>query len=572
MATKIKVFYHVAELPGWNNMMTDQLTTLYESGLLEAADQVHICVNGDMKNFDPAKSVTKQFKNIQWHQVNKDAKLNEYPTLDFLKKHCDDSNEEFYICYMHMKGLSRPTDSNTRDWRKYLEFWGIERWKTNVSALDEDVDAVGTNWFDKHEVVLDPRGNKVTVFPHFSANFWWARASYIRSLKPLVHPDNIVIGEFGELQQQPYSEANMRYDNEAWIGSGKPRIHCIHESPGKTAYPGWHFDNPYPREKYDEQAVNEIIDGTSFSPATFLDLHQPRILIDRRKALGDVLMITPVLAELRKRWGKMSWIQVVTEETIVLKNNPDVNCVVKPSQMIKEDPWDVYINLNDAYETNPLCNYIDCYFARAFGRPEFIPADVDKSIRVHPTTEEIERVAGIIKEKIQSDYIVVHMRRWAWENKNIDVNIWGTFFTLLNEKYPNLKIVSVGAQYDYKATDIMNGVDLSNELSIGEMNILISMSKVFIGGDSGPYWVAASTPAPIVALLSHMNPDQILPWRDGVYGKNVTVVQSDVPCVGCYKRQATVPVRNLVCENDEQWLCSKKFSPQSMLEAVEKYL
>ena len=65
---------------------------------------------------------------------------------------------------------------------------------------------------------------------------------------------------------------------------------------------------------------------------------------------------------------------------------------------------------------------------------------------------------------------------------------------------------------------------------------------------------------------------QILPWREGVYGKNVTVVQSDVPCVGCYKRQPTLPIRNLECENEIQWLCSKKFSPQSMLEAVEKYL
>jgi hypothetical protein len=69
-----------------------------------------------------------------------------------------------------------------------------------------------------------------------------------------------------------------------------------------------------------------------------------------------------------------------------------------------------------------------------------------------------------------------------------------------------------------------------------------------------------------------MDPDQILPWRKGIFGKDVTVVQSDVPCVGCYKRQKNVPVRNLTCEADIQWLCAQKFSPHAIFNAVEKYI
>ena len=261
---------------------------------------------------------------------------------------------------------------------------------------------------------------------------------------------------------------------------------------------------------------------------------------------------------------------MVTEETIALHNNPDVNSVVKPNQMKKEDPWDVYINLNDAYEQNPLCNYIDCYFARAFGRPEQI-GNVDKTIRVHPTTAEVERVQKIINEKIKSRYIVVHMRRWAWENKNVDVNTWGNFFTLMNHHYPDVKIVSVGAQYDYRATDIMNGVDLVDQLSIGDICTLMSKAECFVGGDSGPYHIASASVVPIVALLSHMRPSQILPWRGGVFGHNVTVVQSDVPCAGCYSRQ-TPPIRNLVCEAEEKWVCAKKFNPEAIFNAVKQYI
>lgn len=299
-----------------------------------------------------------------------------------------------------------------------------------------------------------------------------------------------------------------------------------------------------------------------------LQIDRPiRILVDRRKAVGDVIMITPVLRELRHRYGSEAYIQVVTEETIVLENNPDITAVVRPTDMKKEDPWDLYFNLNDAYEYNVKSHYVDAYLYRTFGNNI---DDIDRTLTLITTEEEQQAVDEAIAD-IGAPYVVFHMRRWAWENKNMDPQTWTLIMAWLEAAYPDVKIVTVGAQYDMRApTNVSDQyIDLVDQLSLGEIRYLIANAQAFVGGDSGPYHVACTTSTPIVALLSHLAPEQILPWRDGEFGKDVHVVQSQVPCTGCYARQIP-PVRNLVCEQpkDKEWLCNRSFDFQQITEAI----
>ena len=304
-----------------------------------------------------------------------------------------------------------------------------------------------------------------------------------------------------------------------------------------------------------------------YKPAEFTGNHQTRILIDRRAALGDLVMITPVLREVRRRHPS-AFIQVVTEEPAVLNNNPHVDLVCQPAEMIKSDPWDLYMNLNDAYEKNVTSHYIDSYLHRAFGDDV---AGIARSPEMFPTDEEKANVDEAI-EQIGNSYIVVHMRRWAWENKNIDLETWSAFFTRLQETYPDVKIVSVGAKYDYTVpNDPAHYINLVGQLSLGEIQYLISKAKAFVGPDSGPFHIASTTHTPIVALISHLMPEQILPWRGEEFGKDISVVLSDVPCTGCYARQ-TPPVNNLTCENETQFICAKKFDNLKMFEATSEIL
>jgi hypothetical protein len=236
---KIKIYVHLNDLPGAFELMSEQLTLVSEVGLLDAAAEVVLCTNGNPNSFDAAKQILnkEEYPNVTFVHTSDRTNLWEYPTLDLMKQECDVvREEEFYICYFHLKGLSRLGDQRVKDWREYMQYWCIERWEDNVKKLDEGIDTVGTNFIE-------------TPWPHYSGNFWWARASYIRKLDPLVHPDNLPWGQPSKYINAKLDDGNFRYEHEAWIGSKNPVWAELHSTPGKLV-PGWHFENTYSRELY----------------------------------------------------------------------------------------------------------------------------------------------------------------------------------------------------------------------------------------------------------------------------------------------------------------------------------
>lgn len=233
---KIKLFMHLHDLPGAFELMSEQLTTLNEVGLLDEASEVHLCTNGRKENFEPAKEVMAEFANVHFHHTSDTPQWWEWPTVNFIKEHCDASDEEFYVMYFHLKGLSRPGDTTAQDWRKFMEYWIVENWQACVAKLDENFDTVGPNFIE-------------SPWPHYSGNFWWARASYIRKLNKMPQPDQLPWGTKSPYTDAVYDPGNFRYDYEAWIGTGNPVWAELGVSPGK-ADPGFHYRNNYPRELY----------------------------------------------------------------------------------------------------------------------------------------------------------------------------------------------------------------------------------------------------------------------------------------------------------------------------------
>lgn len=236
MTKPIKVFMHVNDMPGAFELMSEQLTVANESGLLDAADEIFICTNGNIENFAGAKDVMAEFEKVKFVHVSSDYVRYEYPTLDFLKHTCDNAAEDFYVCYFHLKGLTRRDDANVIDWRNYMNYWNLEQWEECVAQLDKGFDLVGTN------IIEQP-------WLHSSGNFWWSHADYIKKLEHLVDPDKHDWGTQSKYIDAILDGGNFRYEHEAWIGSKHPVWHEIHSSPGKQT-PGWHFTNPYPRENY----------------------------------------------------------------------------------------------------------------------------------------------------------------------------------------------------------------------------------------------------------------------------------------------------------------------------------
>lgn len=195
---KIAIFYHLFQAPTWEMMYNDQMSILIDTGLMDAAEFVHVGINGST---DPVYKNRK----IQ-HHFNPNPEREETDTLRSLLEFSQ-NNDGYKILYFHTKGISyssaafsapNPIVKCIYDWRKMMEYYAIKHWKDCISILDR-FDAVGP--------LLRPAPRL-----HYSGGYWWSKPEYIRTL------------DHGLL------DTPDRYDREFWIGSGPGMYANLHES------------------------------------------------------------------------------------------------------------------------------------------------------------------------------------------------------------------------------------------------------------------------------------------------------------------------------------------------------
>jgi hypothetical protein len=103
--------------------------------------------------------------------VSKTIDHYEFPTLNLL---LEDATEN--ILYIHTKGASTGVSEAIKDWIKIMCYFNITKFRTCLYHL-ETYDVVG---IDYH----------YAPFRHYSGNFWWTKASYLkRNHKPLYNED-----------------------------------------------------------------------------------------------------------------------------------------------------------------------------------------------------------------------------------------------------------------------------------------------------------------------------------------------------------------------------------------------
>lgn len=104
-------------------------------------------------------------------------------------------------------------------------------------------------------------------------------------------------------------------------------------------------------------------------------------------------------------------------------------------------------------------------------------------------------------------------------------------------------------------------VPLLREFDLHELHSLIRRAALFIGGDSGPMHIAATTKTPIVALLGPTLPVRSMPWRtQAAFAEGVDV--GAIPCRPCRQR---------VCEPGD-FRCLTRITPDRVVEAAERGL
>lgn len=293
-----------------------------------------------------------------------------------------------------------------------------------------------------------------------------------------------------------------------------------------------------------------------------MKLEQPiNILVRRRAAIGDTIMSTGVVRELSKRYGDCN-IDVATEFIEVYRNNPYIRNIYLANAMPDVSEYDVYINLDDAYELNPTQHYVDSMFYRAFGN-HF--RTLDQRVELFPSEEDQAAVNQDLKD-IGDKFIVVHMRQWHWASKNISLDIWFDVFARLFEERTDFKIVCVGGDTDFAVDSHPLIVDARARYNSQQIKYLCDHACAFVGIDSGPFQCAAASDTHIVALLTHLRPECILPYRKHEMGYNCTAIQTSEDCAGCNDDQVR-PVRQLVCKK-QTYPCANNFDSARIAQAI----
>jgi heptosyltransferase-2 len=75
-------------------------------------------------------------------------------------------------------------------------------------------------------------------------------------------------------------------------------------------------------------------------------------------------------------------------------------------------------------------------------------------------------------------------------------------------------------------------LDLSGDLSVGELAALLEGAALLVSNDSGPVHIAAALKVPVVAIFGRNQPG-LSTRRWGPLGKNNAVLHRDVGCIGC---------------------------------------
>ena len=99
------------------------------------------------------------------------------------------------------------------------------------------------------------------------------------------------------------------------------------------------------------------------------------------------------------------------------------------------------------------------------------------------------------------------------------------------------------------------------QFDVGELRALAGRAAVYIGGDSGPLHIAATTQTPVVALFGPTLPERSMPWRDPRWFAEA-VDAGPLPCRPCRQR---------TCAPGD-FRCLTRITPEQVAQAAERAL
>lgn len=261
------------------------------------------------------------------------------------------------------------------------------------------------------------------------------------------------------------------------------------------------------------------------------------ILIRRKHAWGDTLLLTPIIRALKEQ-RPCSPIWVETNCGDVLTGNPHI---ARMSPVINATPDALVIDLNMAYENCTETHIVDAYAKKA-------------GLIVYDKKTEVffPELKGAVSREYE-DFIAIHVGPTSWPSKNWAPDNWRKLIATLG-----MKTVLVGHN---DGTPFSATVDLRGRTTVAQMAVILSQCSLLITVDSLPLHIAQAVGTPVAGLFGVTDPRFILTDGSlaiGVHGNEVSFGLR-------HRRTGQVAV-------DDYGLAMKSITVEMVMDAVHKMM
>jgi len=305
-----------------------------------------------------------------------------------------------------------------------------------------------------------------------------------------------------------------------------------------------------------------------------------KIALKRTIGMGDVILVEPVIAALRKRYSNAeitlftSKSRSCTEIVQHFGARPDITVGLEGEGELTKDflysqkGYDLRIDFDLSYESRKNVNYIDAYFHTAGFVDEI--AEVDGILQVVNPVLEPERIPTLVYEEprmIAERYVTVELGGSGWPGKEWDPEKWKSVLKKVEELGLIVAFVSNGL-IPTGWTSLIPSLNANNDFAT-MMNYL-RYADFHIGADNGPMHVAAALGKKCFVVAGAAIP-AFTTKSPNVY----QCVHPALQCLHCKGRQYYNQIDGggvtfvAKCENSDQYACMKKLEENYV---AEKFL
>jgi hypothetical protein len=268
------------------------------------------------------------------------------------------------------------------------------------------------------------------------------------------------------------------------------------------------------------------------------------IIIRRTTAHGDVLLAAAVCPALKEKYpGCKITFNTVCQD--VVDRNPYIDHVITSYEM-SERKFDLYFNLDMAYEFRPNTNILEAY-------ADVVGVSVSKCKMYIPS----DPPPVVLPEK----YIVMHAGNTRWPGRDWSPHKFEVLASKLTAE--GHKIVAVGKNQD---NPITTDINLRGRTTLSQLAHVIEGAELFIGIDSFPMHIAQAVKTPGVCFFGSIDP------KTRLINDSITpVVAEGLACLGCHHRQ-TVPCTQLTHCETVMLDCVNMVSVDNMMVKIKEAL